>query len=361
MREIIRAGAWIGFSDLVRELGGDPASILAAARIDPASLEQPDRYLPLRAFLECQEIAASRLGRPDFGLRLGQRDNISTLGPLAIAIVSAETARSAIEIASRYIHIQSPSYLLSLTPTPARKREFLGFEVRMRKSGDYRQNAERIAANIHTLLKRIGGDAYGLREVWLMHAPLSDKNVYRACFGHTPRFEQTAMGLVLDRDAIDAFLPGRSAILQSMSENFLRTLAPPADAPFSQQVSRLLRFMLLSGDCTPAQVAVALGVHERTLQRRLKAGAISFEQIKDDIRREQAEMLLSQRNISLSHIALTLGYNDSSAFTRSCRRWFGEPPSIVRARLLAGGQPSPADRTGRLHPLVVAKRLGISD
>lgn len=45
MREIIRASAWSGFSELVTELGGDPDAILAAAHVDKA-LADPDRYMP---------------------------------------------------------------------------------------------------------------------------------------------------------------------------------------------------------------------------------------------------------------------------------------------------------------------------
>jgi AraC-like DNA-binding protein len=45
---------------------------------------------------------------------------------------------------------------------------------------------------------------------------------------------------------------------------------------------------------------------------------------------------LAQPKVSLSQIALMLDYADLSTFSRSCRRWFGEAPSAVRKRLLAG-------------------------
>ena len=71
MREIVRASAWGGFRELVRELGGDPDEILAAAHVDTPALSNPDRYMPLRAYIDTLEIAAERLGRPDFGLTMG--------------------------------------------------------------------------------------------------------------------------------------------------------------------------------------------------------------------------------------------------------------------------------------------------
>lgn len=80
MREIIRASAWGGFNELVLELGGDPDAILAAAQVDKAALTDPDRYMPMRALLDCQAIAAERLGRKDFGLLFGQKQNMSAMG-----------------------------------------------------------------------------------------------------------------------------------------------------------------------------------------------------------------------------------------------------------------------------------------
>ena len=92
--------------------------------------------------------------------------------------------------------------------------------------------------------------------------------------------------------------------------------------------------MMAAGASAPqSDVADALALHERTLQRRLKDEGASFEEIKDSVRRDMAERLLSQRGLPLSHVAEMLGYSEAAAFSRSCRRWFGEPPREVRKRL----------------------------
>ena len=94
--------------------------------------------------------------------------------------------------------------------------------------------------------------------------------------------------------------------------------------------------LLRSGDCTPEQAARALAVHARTLQRRLKEEGTRFEAIKDDRRREMAEILLSQVNPSLSHIAHLLNDADTSALSPSCRRCFAETRRAQRARFTVG-------------------------
>ncbi len=112
MREIVRASAWIGFRELVAELGGDADELLAAAHVDPASLAEPDRYLPLRNVLDGLEIAAQRLGRPDFGLLFGRRNPLSSLGPLAVAMLNSPTPREAIDVCGAISTSRTPPCVL---------------------------------------------------------------------------------------------------------------------------------------------------------------------------------------------------------------------------------------------------------
>jgi AraC-like DNA-binding protein len=354
MREIIRASAWSGFSELVAELGGDPQAILAAVHIDPALLLEPDRYLPLRAYIESQDIAAQRMRRPDFGLMFGQRQEAnSLLGAIAIAVLNAPTAREGVETAARYLHIHNPAFHLTLSPVPRTQREFLGVELDLRRTMRRQQNDERIISSIHQTLTRLGGVGYQPLEIRFLHNRISPMTVYRDVFGIAPLFGQTEMGISLSRDVLDAPRGGNPQLRQ-VAEAYLRSMGAPRAGPFADRVAAMTRGLLAGGKCSAAEAAAALGVHERTFQRKLQAEGTTFEKIKDDVRRELAESYLAQPNLSLSQIALMLDYANSSAFTRSCRRWFDEAPSAVRRRLTQ--RPNPAARAD-FHPVVSARRI----
>lgn len=358
MREIIRASAWGGFRELVMQLGGDPDEILAAAHVDGKMLGEADRYMPLRNYIDCQEIAAQRLERSDFGLLFGQMQTITMLGPLAIGVVNSSTARDGIELCARYLHVHNPAATMSLSPMPRSECDFLGFSVDVRRPARREQNAERAISSFHKSLSQIGGDDYRPREVWFMHEPLSALKVYRDVFGVVPKFGKPLMGIAIERNVLDAWRPGHSPQLRGLAENFLRSLSPARSDSFTLRVRNMMRGLLRGGECTPERTASSLGLHERTLQRRLKAEGSSFEKIKDDVRRELGETLLAQSNVSLSQIALMLDYADASAFSRSCRRWFGETPREVRRKLLQGAiVKAAASDPERLNPLVVARRM----
>lgn len=107
------------------------------------------------------------------------------------------------------------------------------------------------------------------------------------------------------------------------------------DARFPQDgMTRLWqRAVALSGN--PAiglNMAQALLLSQRTLQRRLQEEGTSYQQLLDDTRRELAEQYLGQVDLTLLEVAYLLGFADPSNFFRAFRRWFGETPGEYRGR-----------------------------
>ncbi|MEM8862830.1 MAG: AraC family transcriptional regulator, partial [Chloroflexota bacterium] len=74
-------------------------------------------------------------------------------------------------------------------------------------------------------------------------------------------------------------------------------------------------------------VAAELGLSKRTLQRQLSAEALSFKELLDIYRQEQAFLMLQNGQQDLATLAYTLGYNEQSSFNRAFRRWTGKSPS----------------------------------
>jgi AraC-like DNA-binding protein len=78
-------------------------------------------------------------------------------------------------------------------------------------------------------------------------------------------------------------------------------------------------------------------VSERTLQRRLAEAGTSINDLRDEARRELAQRLLVETQLSAGEIASRLGYSAPSAFTRSTIRWFGKTPRDYRKTQVATG------------------------
>jgi AraC-like DNA-binding protein len=335
--EIVRAEALRGFRELASELGGDGDALLRASGIDPAALADGDSYISYRRVMIVVERAAAALNCPDFGLRMAQITGAGMLGPLSVAMYNAETVRDAMAIARRFFHFHNPSVVIGLARFDD-ACDFISLEVRMRRPPKHPQTFERGVATVHSFLGAVCGGAYKPREVRFTHAALSPLAVYRAVFGVTPIFEAPEAGIVLVRTLIDAPQKGSNPQVRRIAEHFLESVAPPAaraDDVLTPRARQIIARLMRSGEFAQADVARAFGLHERTLQRRLKAEDTSFEALRDEARRDWAQALLAQRNVPLSHIAEVLGYAEASAFTRASQRWFGASPREVRRRVAA--------------------------
>ena len=98
-----------------------------------------------------------------------------------------------------------------------------------------------------------------------------------------------------------------------------------------QQV--LLR-LLAEGEPTLERAARAMHMSPRTLQRRLSLHGLSWQQWLDRCREQLANDYLEDPGLTLSDIALLLGFSEQSAFTRAYRRWTGLSPGRYRRAAL---------------------------
>ena len=101
-------------------------------------------------------------------------------------------------------------------------------------------------------------------------------------------------------------------------------------ASVADKIRALVAEFLQTQNCNIKYMADRLCMHTRTLQRRLAAEGLSFDEIVDMARCKRAQELLAQRNLSMSQIAGLLGFAEQSSFNHACQRWFGRTPRNVR-------------------------------
>ncbi|MDP9139385.1 MAG: AraC family transcriptional regulator [Pseudomonadota bacterium] len=79
-----------------------------------------------------------------------------------------------------------------------------------------------------------------------------------------------------------------------------------------------------------AACAEAMHMSTATLQRRLAQEGISFQSLKDDLRRDLAIFRLNTSSVSVGALAGELGFADSAAFQRAFKNWTGSAPGPYR-------------------------------
>lgn len=79
----------------------------------------------------------------------------------------------------------------------------------------------------------------------------------------------------------------------------------------------------------------ALGMSERSLQRRLAERGLSFEGVVKSVQRELVRVLLAQPAMRLEDVAERCGYGSLASFSRAVSGLYGTPPAALRKQLLA--------------------------
>lgn len=93
---------------------------------------------------------------------------------------------------------------------------------------------------------------------------------------------------------------------------------------------------LLGRDCAAwpdlESVAKQLHMSPQTLRRHLREEGASFQELKDQLRRDMAIYHLGRDEFSLQLIAEQLGFSEPSAFHRAFKKWTGLTPGNYRAQ-----------------------------
>jgi AraC-like DNA-binding protein len=97
-------------------------------------------------------------------------------------------------------------------------------------------------------------------------------------------------------------------------------------------------------------VAAALALSTRTLQRKLAEAGTNFQAVHDAARQALAKELLRDSRLNLTDVAFMLGYREQSSFNRACREWFGNTPARTRERLRGASAGSWLTREGKRGP-----------
>ena len=89
---------------------------------------------------------------------------------------------------------------------------------------------------------------------------------------------------------------------------------------------------MASEELSLESVGESLGLHPRTLQRRLARVDLTYQQFVDEVRFDLARSLLESPKTPLHEIASRLGYGDPAHFSRAFNRWTGMSPRAYRDR-----------------------------
>jgi AraC-like DNA-binding protein len=192
------------------------------------------------------------------------------------------------------------------------------------------QAAQQILGSVWFGLRRCVGPGPPLGAVLAFtQGPPPDPARHRRLAGGPVRFGALVNAIELPTD--DLLRPLRTGDADAHGRRRAEAERRPATgSAFVGHVRQVIGDELARGTLSEAAVAARLGLHPRTLARRLGQRGTSFRRLADDERLGQARRLLHTGS-TVEHVAHRLGYSDGTAFARAFKRWTGSTPAAYRA------------------------------
>ncbi len=330
MANLIRAAAFMGFIDLVHELGGNPFEILNQVNITPKQLQNPDELVSAAAFISSLKIASEKTMHPDFGLRLGQRQDINMLGPIGLLARQCGTVKEAFSVIGRYINLHNPGAIVELQPYDS--RALLSYDDITPGLPRNPQLCDKALVLGLDILQFFMGKDWKPTAVFFVHKQPDDISFYQAIFNAPLFFNQEIYAVEFDRSILGTEAPQVDPALRCFFSRYVKELEDKHKHKqnICSAVEQLIRPLLSTGRCTEKYIADTLQISRRTLQRKLKAEGTSFQELMIQIRSGLATQYLHESRIPFTDVASALGYSELSAFTRFFKAQFNVSPTQYR-------------------------------
>ena len=309
--------------------GLDRQTLADAAGLDDVDFTTPEARVPVARLIALWQVLAKSTLDPAFGLRFGAVVRVRDFGLVGYAMFYSATLDDALRRLMRFSRILTESVAFRLDA--ARERRIVVQPDRVLGVGTRPEIDYRLAA-VLAVCREVTGVDVAPEDVTFPYAQPPSTLEHRRWFRCPLRFGQRRASIALD--ARDMALPiarrddTLAGYLSEHAEEILRTMT--TGSSIAERVRAAIWSRLSEGRPSLAEVANAVGLSPRTLQRRLADEGTSVHAELDHLREAMAMATLRDRAIPIDEVAFLLGYAEPSTFYRSFKRWTGKTPQEYR-------------------------------
>jgi AraC-like DNA-binding protein len=313
----------------LEELGLAPVAVLRHAGLPMGLFEQSKIWITTGEMFAFYNAIHEISGDPAIGLKLGSEQRIERYDPIAIAALYTRTFGDALDRMARYKRLTCPEEIRMLehgNECAVQFRWLLADEAEPATLIDV------CFAWIVAIGRRgIGRPVHPKRVEF--KRPESNRRLYEKHFGCPVKFgARHNMLLFRKEDLAQPFLTHNPDLLEMVAPQLEAELTRQlAHKSLGEQVKGVLKKFLAGQRPRLEDVAAELRVSTRTLQRRLLAERMTFQNLVEEARRELAQHYLSQTALELNETAYLLGYEDPNSFFRAFHKWEGTSPGEWRS------------------------------
>ncbi|AWN45724.1 AraC family transcriptional regulator [Methylobacterium terrae] len=308
-------------------MGIDPEPIFDRAGTDTQILQTVEA-VSFAMLGRLTALAADQVGCAHFGLLVGQRTTLTSLGLLGTLMRHSETVGTALQALATHHDLLNRGAMIEIAVDGiVATVSYAPYEP---ETEGVALHCERAVATLTNVLRSLCGMKWNPDEVLLPRLHPLDSTPYTGFFRAPVRFAQEIAALVFPARLLRRSVVGANPLVRASAERRIRQFEAAIPSDVTDEVRRHLRSRIVQNRIEKDEVARNLAIHQRTLGRRLKAEGTTFRSIANQTRLGIAKQLLADTDMSLAQISSVLEFSEPAAFTHAFRRWTGTAPSAWR-------------------------------
>lgn len=321
----IGANAWIKAAMHCR-FNIDPLFSAAGVDINPSSITMIRKSAMLKLMQQCVDQAAPNF---HFPLVLGEHFAFDHMPALETFLATSPTLRHALP-ALQWAEMSMPSISLQVEEHGATSALLLDVTIPDTHAALRGYFVEAIFAAISKIVRLALGPTNLIHHIEMRHQPHQRFMSLTANYPSPIRTQQSRNAAVFATRLLDMPLPGASPGLHQRAQELVKQQLPLSEEKLDKQLERAFRQQPALLGQGLERMADRLGVHPRTLQRRLREEGQQFTDIQTHCRLELARSGLQAAQCDIESLSAQLGFADRHSFTRAFKRWTGLSPSAWR-------------------------------
>lgn len=303
--------------------GGRLSLLADAMGVNDAWMLEPPEQIAIDQYFSLLLHASQLLNDGHLGIRIGQYVALANFDVLGQALANTQSrsltlaqALQQVMILERLVHRLGDSRI-QIEDQNVR----LIWRAQYPQSKSSRLVVESVLAGMIHLAQQLMGRLIPIREMTFIHGKPHDyrADVYQQGFHTQCFFGQKDNSLVIASEVLEWPLK---------ETDKLQSQALSTDTIVDQVKHHLEQTIMHNPKLL--QIAAMLGMSERTLQRKLKAQGVSFQQILSDVRHQLACDYLQFSNLTILQISQFLGFKEQSSFNHFFLQVVGVSPREYR-------------------------------
>lgn len=311
----------------LEELGVPASAVLRRAGLPQGLFDQPRGLVSTEELFAFWRAVGEVSTDPAIGLLLGTEGKIEHFSPSALAALSTDTLGAAMQQVARYKRLTCPEEVMQETDD---EEWSIQFRWCLATDAEPKVLIDTCFAWVLSVARHGTGTRLSPLRLEFMEARAYSKTIERH-FGCAVICGATRNAMVFRAaDAGRQLVTRNAELLAVLAPQLDEELKQHGEEDFAESVRKEIQQKLTGRRPNIEDIARALHISSRTLQRRLQDGGSSFQRVLEEARHQLARRYLNNSVLELNEAAYLLGYEDSNSFVRAFRTWEGVPPARWR-------------------------------